>query len=76
MNTVLQLELNSNLSDKEFDLLTDIGYALEKGTAFKQDYVTALTLYKAAAKEGSACAMNNLADTKWIWHKERHKKCN
>ena len=57
MDATFQLEINSNLSAEESELLTDIGYALENGTVLKQ--------YYAAAEEGNARAMNNLA---WLIH--------
>lgn len=68
MDATFQLEINSNLSAEESELLTDIGYVLENGTVFKQDYAAAVTIYNAAAEEGNARAMNNLA---WLIHNGR-----
>lgn len=61
----LPLELNENWNGKDATLLTQVGYAYERGTIFKQNYEAALYLYKIAAKAGDAIAVSNIG---WLYH--------
>ena len=58
------LELNPNYKDFKEGLLTNIGYACEKGEEFKQDYKTAYMLYSIAAEHGDSMAINNIG---WLY---------
>ena len=59
-NSGITLTVDLDSAGEDLDLLTSIGYALEYGTVFQQDYAAAFRMYKAAARAGSGVAWNNL----------------
>lgn len=58
------LELNPEWDGDEAELLTQIGYACEKGTIFKQNYKAAIKFYMWAGEAGNAQAISNLG---WMY---------
>ncbi|MGZ4929264.1 MAG: tetratricopeptide repeat protein, partial [Halobacteriota archaeon] len=46
------------------EALVDLGYGLEKGDGFDQDYGKAMELYKLASADGNGMAMNNIG---WLY---------
>lgn len=61
----LPLKLNEDWDGKDATLLTQLGYAYEKGTIFEQNYKAARHLYRIAAKAGDAMAVSNIG---WLYH--------
>ncbi len=55
-----ECRIRGDLSEADADLLVQIGFALEKGTVFEQNYPAAISFYSAAAGAGNAQAMNNI----------------
>lgn len=56
----IDFKLNPVWHGEYTDVLVDLGYALEKGACFAQDYQSALFLYSIAAKAGNPQAINNM----------------
>lgn len=62
MELSLKLLDEQALLEQDADLLTSIGYALETGTVFEQNYVLAAQIYSIAEQMiGGEKALNNLA---------------
>ncbi len=57
---VIPLKLNNNWHGANAEILTEMGYAYEKGTIFEQNYDAALQLYKIAGRAGDAQAISNI----------------
>lgn len=55
---------NWSWSKEEAELLTQLGYACEKGTFVEQDYKAALQFYQLAGKAGDNQGLSNLA---WMY---------
>ncbi|MCD7774814.1 MAG: sel1 repeat family protein [Clostridiales bacterium] len=55
---------NRSWSKEEAELLTQLGYACEKGTFVEQDYKAALQFYQLAGKAGDDQGLSNLA---WMY---------
>ena len=58
------LRLNRNWDGEGSDLLTEIGYACQKGTVFEQNYELAAQFYTLAGERGDAQAISNLG---WLY---------
>ena len=52
--------IRGDLSETDAELLVQIGFTLEKGTVFEQNYPAAISFYSAAAAAGNAQAINNI----------------
>ena len=62
--TTIEFRLNPVWHGEDTDVIVDLGYALENGTCFAQDYQSALFLYSTAAKAGNPQAINNIG---WLY---------
>ncbi len=51
--THIEIKSNPDWQGEGSDFLVDLGYALEKGTCFTQDYQSALFFYSTAADAGN-----------------------
>ena len=56
----ISLDINLDTIEQDTELLNRLGYALEHGTIFEQDYEIAYQCYLLSAEAGNELGMNNL----------------
>jgi len=60
----MQYTIKDNPTEHDIDFLVDVGYALEKGIGFEQDFAMALEIYSLCAVKGNVMALNNVG---WMY---------